>query len=199
MTKNYLKAGACPLFLSLMLMACNSATTTETGKEKNIIVREDSNNKVVDQPTDTASPGNKTHGTSTSAGEPCDQGLWKFVYNPDRLKVIDKCKTVTGVIVERSADEDGDEHMLLKLDPGQENLLMARNTEKKGGNLVIEAVCINNVTRKKVGSTCVGYVNHVQLPNVNDHVRVTGSLVVDSNNGNEWTEIHPITKVEVIK
>jgi hypothetical protein len=108
--------------------------------------------------------------------------------------VLDKCREVTGVIVERNADPDGDEHMLLKLDAGQENLLKKKNYSKKDGNLVIEAICINHITRKAAKGICKGYVNQVQLPKVGDHVKVTGSYVIDTHNG--WTEIHPITKVE---
>ncbi len=127
----------------------------------------------------------------------CDTSLWKYVYNPERLHVIDKCKTVTGVIEESNADEDGDQHMLLKLDSGQEDLLTKKNTKKKQGDLVIEAVCANKVMLAKVGNTCKGYINHIQLPKVGDHVKVTGSYVIDTNNG--WAEIHPITKIEVLK
>jgi hypothetical protein len=124
----------------------------------------------------------------------CDKKLWNFVWSPTRLQVLDKCKTVTGIIVERNADADGDEHMLLKLDTGQENLLRKKNLSKKGGNLVIEAVCINHITRKIAKGVCKGYINHVQLPSVGDHVKVTGSYVIDTHNG--WSEIHPISKVE---
>src|SRR5674476_1505332 len=70
----------------------------------------------------------------------CDTSFWKYVYNPERLQVINKCKTVTGMIEESNADEDGDQHMLLKLDNGQEDLLTKRNMKKKQGDLVIEAV-----------------------------------------------------------
>ena len=128
------------------------------------------------------------------AASGCDKKLWNFVWEPSRLQVLDKCKMVTGVIVERNADPDGDEHMLLKLDKGQENLLQKKNFTKKSGNLVIEAICINHITRKSAKGICKGYVNQVQLPNVGDHVRVTGSYVLDSHNG--WAEIHPITTVE---
>jgi len=126
--------------------------------------------------------------------EGCDAKLWNFVWGPERLQVIEKCREVTGTIVEKHADPDGDEHMLLKLDAGQENLLKKKNYTKKDGNLVIEAVCINKITRKAAKGVCKGYVNQVQIPNVGDHVKVTGSYVLDSHNG--WTEIHPITKVE---
>ena len=125
----------------------------------------------------------------------CDPGIWKHVYNPSRLKVIDKCITATGVITESHAEPDGDQHLLLKLDSGQENLLQRKNIKSKKGNLVIEAVCINNISEKKVGDACKGYVNHIKLPAVGSHVRVTGSLVLDTHNG--WNEIHPISKIEI--
>ena len=44
---------------------------------------------------------------------------------------------------------------------------------------------------------CKGYVNNVELPKVGDHVKVTGSYVIDSHNG--WAEIHPITEIVIIK
>ena len=132
---------------------------------------------------------------NTTAAD-CDKEYWKYVYNPSRLKVIDKCKTVTGIIEESSADEDGDQHMLLKLDNGQEDLLTPKNIKKKQGNLVIEAVCANKTTLAKVGNTCNGYINKIQIPKPGEHVRVTGSLVNDTHNG--WNEIHPITKIEIL-
>jgi hypothetical protein len=127
----------------------------------------------------------------------CDPNLWKYVYNPERLQILDKCKTVTGTIEETNADEDGDQHMLLKLDKGQEKLLTKRNIKKKQGDLVIEAVCINKISRKKAMGACKGYVNNVELPKVGDQVKVTGSYVIDSHNG--WAEIHPITEIVIIK
>ncbi len=127
----------------------------------------------------------------------CDTSLWKYVYNRERLEVTDICKTVTGVIEESSADEDGDQHMLLKLDNGQEELLTKKNTKKKQGDLVIEAVCANKTTLGKVGNTCNGYINKIQIPKLGEHVKVTGSLVIDTHNG--WAEIHPITKMEILK
>ncbi len=137
-----------------------------------------------------------TDSADTSAAA-CDSSIWKYVYDPTRLEVIDKCMTVTGVIEESSADDDGDQHMLLKLDEGQDNLLKKKNIKKKTGDLVIEAVCMNNITNPKVGGACKGYINHVRLPKVGEHVKVSGSYVIDSHNG--WAEIHPITKIEILK
>lgn len=123
----------------------------------------------------------------------CDPKLWKNVYNPRRLKVLNECITITGVIKKSDANEDGDQHMLLQLDGGQENLLKKKNKKY----LVIEAVCINKITERKVGKACKGYVNNVTLPNIGDHVKVTGSYVIDTHNG--WAEIHPVTSITVMK
>ncbi len=127
----------------------------------------------------------------------CDTTLWGRVYNPDRLEILNSCVTVTGTIEESNPDDDGDQHMLLRLDKGFENYVNERNFKKKNGCLVIEAVCVNGVYKKKVGSTCDGYVNNVLIPNIGDRVSVTGSFVNDTHNG--WNEIHPITKIEILK
>lgn len=136
-------------------------------------------------------------GKNNSAPGGCDADLWKYVYNAKRLKLVDQCITVSGIIKESSENEDGDHHMLLKPDAGQQTLINNRNIKSKEGNLVIEAVCANNTTLKKVGSTCEGYVNKVQIPKLGEHVKVTGSYVIDTHNG--WAEIHPITKIDIIK
>jgi hypothetical protein len=127
----------------------------------------------------------------------CNKKLWDHVWDPSRLDVIASCKTVTGVIVEKNADPDGDEHMLLKLDKGQDSLLRKKNYSKKDGNLVIEAICVNQITRKSAKGFCKSYSNSIALPKVGDHVQVTGSYVADSHNG--WTEIHPISTISILK
>jgi hypothetical protein len=130
-----------------------------------------------------------------SSGQ-CDPELWKHVYNPERLEVIEQCKVVTGVIEELDENEDGDTLMLLKLDPGQDDLLTKKNMSKKNGDLVVEVVCAHDVQDKKAKEACKDFSSTVTLPKVGDHVRVTGSYVNDSHNG--WTEIHPATKIEKI-
>ena len=172
------------VFLSLMVFI-----SCEMKKEKK--------HKKKDKEEQTTSSDQMQNVKDSNTTIDCDTSFWKYVYNPERLQVIDKCKTVTGVIEESSADEDGDQHMLLKLDNGQEDLLTKKNATKKQGDLVIEAVCANKTTLGKVGNTCNGYINKIQIPKLGDHVKVTGSYVIDSHNG--WAEIHPITKIEIIK
>jgi hypothetical protein len=61
----------------------------------------------------------------------------------------------------------------------------------------VEVVCVNPITRKRAQGAYTGYTNHVLLPQTGDHVRVTGSYVLDGHNG--WAEIHPATKIETLK
>jgi len=126
----------------------------------------------------------------------CDSALWKHVWKSERLEVFDWCKTVTGVIEEIKEDGDGDTHMHLRLDAGQENLVNDKNAEKKNGCLIIEAICVNKISKKKAVQPCEGLINNVLIPSVGSHVSVKGSYVKDSHNG--WMEIHPITKLEII-
>ena len=133
---------------------------------------------------------------SQSAATGCDASLWDHVYSPARLHQLAPCLSVTGVIDESSVDEDGDQHFLLKLDPGQDRLVNKRNAKKKAGDIVLEIVCANPTTMKKPKSACTGYTNRIQIPAVGAHVRATGTYVIDSHNG--WAEIHPVSKLQVL-
>ena len=133
---------------------------------------------------------------SQSAASGCDASLWSHVYNPKRLQQLTPCASVTGVITESSADGDGDQHFLLKLDPGQSKLTNKRNSRKKGGDLVLEIVCANPTSMKKPKAACAGYTNRIPIPRLGTHVRATGTYVIDSHNG--WAEIHPVSKIQAM-
>ncbi|MDP9202965.1 MAG: hypothetical protein M3P26_13695 [Gemmatimonadota bacterium] len=133
---------------------------------------------------------------SQYAASGCDASLWNHVYNPKRLNQLAPCLTVTGIITESSIDADGDQHFLLRLDPGQESLVNKRNRKKKCGDIVLEIVCANPTTMKKVKSACAGYTNRIPIAAVGAHVRATGTYVIDSHNG--WAEIHPVSKLQAM-
>src|SRR5438876_8391535 len=61
--------------------------------------------------------------SESTSGWPCDQSLWNHVYNPQRLEVVESCKTVTGIIESKRVEADGDYHIRLKLDPQYANLI----------------------------------------------------------------------------
>jgi hypothetical protein len=131
-----------------------------------------------------------SHGVKPS----CTASLWSHVYDPSRLTIVNRCMTVTGTVTESARDDDGDQHFLVNLDPGQDRLLKKKNMKKKGGELVAEIVCANKVKLKKAKAACAGYTNTVSLPAVGAHVTVTGTYVIDTHNG--WAEIHPVSQVQ---
>jgi hypothetical protein len=104
---------------------------------------------------------------------------------------------------------DGDIHIQIKLDPGQSNLLNARNRQAKGGQhgfLVVEPICQKEPTQPTAieGGPCTGF--RQSLPalaqmrkdlkkHIGTHVEVTGAFITDMEHG--WNEIHPITSVVI--
>ena len=130
---------------------------------------------------------------------PCDGSLWKHVWKPSRLSIIDSCRTVTGVIVQRIPVPDGDEHLRLRLDPGQPDLLNEQNVKGEDSCLVLEIICHHIVLRPAARSYCKGCRNNVKVPKKGAHVRVTGTYVTDNEKHHGWREIHPVYSIESIK
>ncbi len=135
----------------------------------------------------------------------CGDGLWKHVYHPSRLVVLQDCATVTGVIVDATAghradgvrhEADGDTHGWLKPDPPYANLVNAGNASKEDGNLVFEIVCHYSVSQADAKSACSGFADHTTIPPVGSHVAITGTLVREKNHSH-WIEIHPVARIEV--
>jgi hypothetical protein len=128
----------------------------------------------------------------------CDKSLWQHVYHPQRLQVVKPCITVTGKIVKRKAEPDGDVHIQLKLDTQFENLLNDRNRRGQNGNLVLEPICVGPVTQADAKAACRNFTNKVHIPAVRTHVSVTGAYVLDTAPKHGWMEIHPVTSITPI-
>jgi hypothetical protein len=138
----------------------------------------------------------------------CGDHLWKHVYHPSRLVVLQDCVTVTGVIVDATADQatrqpdgvrheaDGDTHGWLKVDPPYANLINAGNAAKEGGNLVFEIVCHYRVTQTDAKAACSGFTDHMTIPPVGSHVAIRGTLVREKNHSH-WDEVHPVVGIAV--
>ncbi len=148
----------------------------------------------------------------------CDESLWNHVWYPARLKIIDRCRVVTGVVENISIRGDGDEHISLKLDSEYTNLLNQKNIDEQHGDLVLEIICKNPIRQmdefiactkedteegtvghiKVIGAcvlafnACSGYKQDFDI-HVGEHIKVTGAYVLDSEHG--WNEIHPITSI----
>jgi hypothetical protein len=97
------------------------------------------------------------------------------VYHPERLKVKSRCRVAVGT-VEKVKPElyDGDFHMELRLDRGQEGLLSSGNA-RVGGTLIVEIIPWDRA--------------RVLVPEEGERVQVVGPWVSDEAHG--WNEIHP--------
>lgn len=97
------------------------------------------------------------------------------VYHPSRLVVKSRCRVATGVVeVVRFEPYDGDVHVELRLDEGQDGLL-SRGNARLHGNLLAEIVPLDR--------------SRVPVPRVGTRVSVVGPWVDDTTHG--WREIHP--------
>ena len=137
----------------------------------------------------------------------CDKAIWAHVYHPNRLKVIQQCMTVTGVIVDATHgkrkdgqrhEADSDNHGWLKLDPDFQSLLISGNNAAEDGNMVFECVCQYGTPKQADAKpACKGFKSSVKIPPVGSHVAITGSLVEDEDHQPIHREIHPVTKILV--
>lgn len=157
-------------------------------------------------PSTDVHPGPGVPGSASVVG--CGDGLWKHVYHPQRLLVMQDCLTVTGVIVDATANQsthqpdgvrheaDGDTHGWLKVDPQFASLLNAGNASDEDGNLVFELVCHFKITQADARPACVGFKDSTKIPPAGTHVAITGTYVQDTNHS-QWNEIHPVSRITV--
>ena len=144
-------------------------------------------------------------GSNSLAG--CGDALWQHVYHPYRLLVMNECVAVSGTIVDatngRNSDgvrheADGDTHGWLRPDPQFANLLNNGNTTAENGNLVFEIVCHYPVTQADAKPACSTFGDRTVIPPVGSHVAITGTFVQDTNH-QRWNEIHPVSRIVVIR
>ena len=131
--------------------------------------------------------------TSSLPGQ-CDQTLWNHVYNPERLQIVDQCKTVSGSIESIKVENDGDFHIRLRVDPQFASITNSANVNGQFGDLVLEPICQNPVTQPDAVAACTNFHQNINIPPVGTHVSVTGSYVLDQDHGG-WAEIHPVTSI----
>jgi len=125
----------------------------------------------------------------------CDDSLWQHVYHPARLVVVEKCIAVTGTIEHIKHEADGDEHIQVKVDPPFDKLLNDRNKQVQAGSLVVEPICEDRVTQLDAMAACKDFHSPVRRPADNQHVKIVGSFVLDTEANHGWTEIHPVTSI----
>jgi len=127
----------------------------------------------------------------------CNDTLDNHVYNAYRLKEINSdsiCMSVSGYINSMAQEADGDVHVRLDVDKQYKGMLNSANINDEYGTLVCEPVCYYAVSQSDAKSSCLDFTNKVKLPNVGQHVIITGKYVYDSDHG--WNELHPVTSIE---
>lgn len=123
----------------------------------------------------------------------CDMAIWKHVYIPARLLVIQPCVALEGVVGRIDLESDGDNHIYFKPDKDS-GILNGFNNLLAGGNIIAEVVCLEHAKLDKVAEkSCQGYKNRVIVPKSKTHVKMYGSLILDKDVG--WIEIHPVTAI----
>lgn len=127
------------------------------------------------------------------------------VYHEDRLKVQNRCITVTGTVAYVAHEDDGDIHVDLSLPPSEAHLLNNANVADQSGQLVTEIVPADEPgctpgrpPRPPHGSYKYGICTgaDISAPPVGARVAETGPYVLDANHG--WMEIHPVWAIKVI-
>lgn len=127
--------------------------------------------------------------SSSSCSDP--NSISSHVYNPGRLTIVQSCITASGVVENVFEEADGDYHLRVALDAQYANLTNSANDQYQYGDLVVEIICALPITQQDAVSACQGYTNNITIPNVNDHITVTGPYVLDTDHYN-WAEIHPV-------
>jgi len=91
--------------------------------------------------------------------------------------------------------QDGDLHIWL--DPDQKSVLNLLNVLHAQGHLILESVCDHPSNDSAPAAACAGFTSQITAPQIGDRIRATGSYVTERDNG--WNEIHPLTKIEVLR
>src|SRR5690348_11873486 len=137
----------------------------------------------VTSPTATGATSSPTLPSSTPTScQPTDQD--NYIYHPDRLAVQAPCIRITGEVLAKIQEADGDFHIRVLLDSQYANLVTSANQQQCANNdqgvrtcglLVVEPVCVNSVTQTDAVATCASDNDPlVSLPSVGQHVWMEG-------------------------
>jgi hypothetical protein len=118
------------------------------------------------------------HVAAASACPPPSKTL-AGVYHPDRLIVLNPCQRASGLIQDVRDEEDGDLHVLVRLDHPYRRLLNSGNYSQQHGWLVVEFMARD--------------AGHLPEPSTGARITIWGAWVLDTDHG--WREIHPVFKL----
>jgi hypothetical protein len=131
---------------------------------------------------------------ASTCGDPAS--ISSHVYDAKRLKVLKSCITVSGTVALLEQNPDGDLHLRLSLDPAYSNLINGNNVQYQESDLVVEIICVGQITYAGAAPACQNYTNIIPEPNVGEHITVSGPYVLDLHDHN-WTEIHPVYALSI--
>jgi hypothetical protein len=135
------------------------------------------------------------------------------VYIPGRLRLLERCRTVSGTLDCLKSEPDGDIHLRLRLDPQYAALLTPANdlqtcAGRNGPHLVVEIIP-QHKTGVLFGNNDAdsgGFITPM-TPRPGDHIVATGPYVIDTNAlhrfiyqgraAENWAEIHPAWAIRV--
>src|SRR5437016_1602550 len=107
--------------------------------------------------------------------------ILRYVHNPNRLHIINKCQMISGKVKKIIKESDGDLHIRVRLDKQYSKFLNSKNFTKQDSCLVIEIMPTDDRTIVKV-------------PKVDNHIQALVCLVYDKDHG--WNEGHPTWKLD---
>jgi hypothetical protein len=134
------------------------------------------------------------------------------VYLSGRLKLVDRCMTVSGTVDCLKDEPDGDVHIRLRLDQQYTWLLLPANSlqtcvDQPGPHLVVEIIPQHPEGLFRTNNADAGGFISPAKPKPGDHIAVTGPYVVDTNilhrvlyqgrPAENWAEIHPAWGIKV--
>ncbi len=135
------------------------------------------------------------------------------VYLSGRLRLVDRCRTVTGTVDCLKVEPDGDIHLRLRLDPQFAGLLKPANAiqvcaDQPGPHLVVEIIPQRpqGILFRTNNADAGGFIDP-RTPAPGDHISVSGPYVIDTNilhrvlyqgrAAENGAEIHPAWAIRV--
>lgn len=131
----------------------------------------------------------------TTCSDPAS--ISNHVYNPNRLQIIKACTIASGTVDNVIPEDDGDVHLRLRLDAAYSNLTNSANDQYQYGDLVVEIICVYPPIQADAVASCQNYTNPIPVPDVGNHITVTGPYVLDTEHY-DWAEIHPVYSLVII-
>jgi hypothetical protein len=122
----------------------------------------------------------------------CDDALWTPVYLRDRLRVLDACQAVSGVVADVGLEPDGDLVMELIPDPPYAAILRLgnRNNPEAHGHLIVEVPCQGPTTEPAPRVACASFSGaRIPVPTMGSHIVAAAHWVEDLNHA-AWGELH---------